>query len=500
MELKVVSGDVAQLPVPAVVVNLFEGVQQPGGATGAVDRALGGAIGDLIAEGEIKGKRNEVTVLHTLGKIPPKRVLVVGLGKQGEFTLDIVRGVTAEACRALRRIGVAEAASIAHGAGIGGLGTEEVAQAMAEGALLGTYQFKKYHSKDEDTELKALQVVEQDAGKLGTLQTGLEHGRILAEATALARNMVNEPANVMTPTRMAEIAQELAQEHGLEVQVLDREKAQELGMEAFLGVARGSHQPPKFIVLRYWGDRADANNNIGLVGKGITFDTGGISIKPAERMAEMKGDMSGASSVIAAMKAIAQLNPRINVTALAPCTENMPGGEAQRPGDVVRAMNGKSIEVDNTDAEGRLALADALSYGRSLGLRRMVDVATLTGAMVVALGDQCSGGFTNNQELMDQVIRAGGQAGERIWQLPMYPEYKEQNKSEVADMKNTGGRGAGSITAAQFLAEFSEDTPWVHLDIAGTFLSDKDKGHLVKGATGVPVRTLVNLVLNLAQG
>jgi len=269
-------------------------------------------------------------------------------------------------------------------------------------------------------------------------------------------------------------------------------------MGALLGVTQGSRQPPKFIILRYQGkDSTEAD--LALVGKGITFDSGGISIKPAEKMEEMKGDMAGGAAVMAAISAVAQLKPKINVTAVIPATENMPGGHALKPGDILTAINGKTIEIISTDAEGRLILADALAYTRQLGARGMVDVATLTGSCRVALGDVTSGAFTNNQELLDKVMAAANETGELMWQLPMYEQYQEQNKSDVADIKNTGGRYAGAITAAQFLAEFAGDTPWVHLDIAGTSLSDKERGYLVKGATGVPVRTLVNLVLSLAK-
>jgi leucyl aminopeptidase len=326
----------------------------------------------------------------------------------------------------------------------------------------------------------------------------MNKGRILSEATSLARDMVNEPANFMTPADMAEMATKLAETYGLEVSILERERMEELGMGALLGVAQGSQQPPKFIVLNYKEGDSDGID-IALIGKAITFDSGGISIKPSNGMEEMKGDMAGGASVIAAMGAIARLKPRINVLALVPATENLPSGAAIKPGDVVKSMNGKTIEVINTDAEGRLALADALGYANQNGAKLIVDVATLTGAMQIALGDVCTGAFGNDQELVDGIIAAGAEAGEKIWQMPMYEEYKELNKSSVADVKNVGGRMAGSITAAQFLAEFAGDTRWVHLDIAGTFMADKTKGYLVKGATGVPVRTLVNLVLSLSR-
>ena len=488
MEIKAVAGDVTKLNIGAVMVNLFDGVTSPGGATGAMDQALNGVISSLIKEGEIKGKKGELTLIHTLGKITPSRVLVVGLGKREEFDLDAVRYVVGGACRHLRQRGVQRVATIAHGAGIGGLDVEGVGEAIAEGAMQGLYRFDKYLSKKEDTkEIEELQIVEADQAKLSALNKGIEKGGILAEAINLCRDMCNEPANYMTPSRIAEVAREVADETGLEIQVFDRPQMEELGMGALLGVAQGSNTPPKFIILRHRGDPENESNNLGLLGKGITFDTGGISIKPAQGMGEMKGDMAGGASVIAAMKAIGHLKPRINVTGIVPTTENMPGGSAQRPGDVVKAMNGKSIEVDNTDAEGRLVLADALCYARQTGLTRLVDVATLTGAIVVALGHACTGAFTNNQELCDQVISAGKEAGERIWQLPMYDDYKEQNRSDVADIKNTGGRPAGSITAAYFVREFAEDTPWVHLDIAGTSRTDKVKGYNPRAPRGCPL-------------
>jgi leucyl aminopeptidase len=321
---------------------------------------------------------------------------------------------------------------------------------------------------------------------------------ILAEAVNFARDMANEPSNHLTPTELAARALQAADEAGLECTVLDQEDMVELGMGGLLGVAQGSHQHPKFIILHYRGVPA-TESAIGFVGKGITFDTGGISIKPAAGMEEMKGDMSGGAAVIAALRALGRLKPRINVTGIVPATENMPGGGAIKPGDVLRAMNGKTIEVVNTDAEGRLILADGLSYAQRLGLSPIIDVATLTGAMGVALGDKAFGAMTNDQATVDRVIAAATRAGEKAWQMPMFEEYKEQIKSEVADMKNSGGRPAGSITAAMLLREFVGDTPWVHLDIAGVDFYTSEKGVTVKGASGIPVRTLVNVALGYAD-
>lgn len=500
MDIKVVAGDIAGQDVGAVVVNLFEGVTTPGGATGAVDRAMGGAISSLIADGEIKGKRGEMTVIHTLGTIAPKRVLVAGLGNAESFTLDGVRGVAGEAARRLNGIGVESAATIVHGAGIAGLDDRASAQALAEGVVMGMYSFDKYKSNSPDSSLSEMTVVEFDESKLGALRQGVDDGCIIGEAVNACRDMANEPANGMTPSEMAERALTVSQAHGVELEVMERAWMQEKGMGAMLGVAQGSEEPPKFIIMRYGGDADNPDNNIGLLGKGITFDSGGLSIKSATGMMTMKGDMAGGASVIAAMQAIAQLKPKINVTVIVPATENMPSGTAQRPGDVVRAMNGKTIEIDNTDAEGRLVLADAMSYARSVGLNRLVDVATLTGAMSIALGNQCMGAFGNDDDFTQTVVNAANAVGERAWPLPMFEEYKTQYSSDIADIRNTGGRGAGSITGALIIGEFNDGAPWVHLDIAGTARSGGTSGATVKGATGVPVRTLVRLVCELGEG
>ena len=478
---------------------MFEGVTAPSGATGALDSALGGAISGLIADGEISGKRGELTVIHTLGRIAPKRVMVAGLGKREAFTLDGARDVAAESARRLEGIGVKSAATIAHGAGIGGLDGRDCAQAIAEGAVMGLYRFDKYKSNaDGGGSLDELAIVEYDADKVAALQGGVDEGVIIGEAVNLCRDMANEPANGMTPSDMAERALAVAEECGMGIEVFERARMRELGMGALLGVAQGSEEPPKFIILRYEGDAANPDNNIGLLGKGITFDSGGLDIKSAAGMSTMKGDMAGGAAVIAAMRAIGQLRPRINVTGIVAATENMPSGTAQRPGDVVRAMNGKTIEIDNTDAEGRLVLADAMAYARSVGLRRLVDVATLTGAVSVALGDKCMGAFGNDEAFTGAVAAAGNAVGERAWPMPMFDEYKAQYKSDIADIKNTGGRGGGAIIGALIIGEFNDGAPWTHLDIAGVARARATKGSVVKGATGVPVRTLVRLAQDLA--
>lgn len=497
MEVKVAAGDIMKIQAGVIIVSFFEEGKKPEGAAASVDKALGGVISDLVRQGEIKGKLNEVTLIHSLGKLPAAKVAVVGLGKKTELTLERIRGAAAETARWLRAKGVEDITTVVLGAGVNGISEPDAVQAVTEGAYLGLYAFRKHSTKAAEGEIKQVTIL-ADANSRTALQQACRKGKIMAEATMMARDMVNEPSNFMTPSDMAAAAKKLAKAYGLELAVLEREQMKKLGMGAMLGVAQGSDEPPKFIVLTYKGT-SSKEVDIALVGKGVTFDSGGISIKPSDGMGDMKGDMAGGASVIAAIGAIAQFKPKSNVIAVVAATENLPSGHAFKPGDVLTAMNGKTIEIISTDAEGRLTLADALAYAVKQGAKRIVDIATLTGSMRVALGTLCTGTFSNNKELEDRLIAAGAAAGERFWAMPMYAEYKEQNKSDVADMQNTGGRYAGSITAAQFLAEFVGSTPWVHLDIAGTSTSDKDRGHMVKGATGVSVRTLVNLVMALAE-
>jgi len=497
LEIKVIAGDITQTEADAIVVNLFEGVGQPDGATAAVDKALDGAIGSLISRGQIKGKFGEVSIVHTLGKLPARMVAIAGLGKREDFNVDRIRGVAGEFCRALRKMNCCKIATILHGAGIGGMELKASAEAISEGAILGLYGFTKY-KKPEYEDIAEMQIVIREEEKVPILELAIGKGKLVAEATNLARDMGNEPANYMTPSQMAEAAKEIAGEYSLELKVFNREDMEEMGMGALLGVAKGSDQPAKLIILSYKGDE-HSRKALGFLGKGITFDSGGISIKPSEGMWEMKDDMAGAAAVITALGAIAKLKPKINVTAIIPATENLPSGTALKPGDVLKAMNGKTIEVISTDAEGRLILADALSYAQKLGLSPLIDLATLTGACRVALGMLYSGLFGNDRDWIDRVLGAAERTGEKMWLMPMPEEYKEQIKSEIADVKNTGNRYGGAITAALFLAEFVDNTPWVHIDIAGPRLSTKESGYIVKGATGFGVRTLIELALSEAR-
>lgn len=499
MKIKVISGDIAAIKTGAIMVSTFEDNKAPEGDLARLDRLLDGAISQLMKQGEIKGKLSEVTVIHTLGRLPAQRVVITGLGKKKGLTQERVRRTVGDTVRYLQKKGVLTLASLNHGAGVAGISPRAAAQAVTEGARLGSYSFRQHQTeKTKEGKIKELAIMSTNPSELAALKEGLRHGNILAEATNLARDMVNEPANYMTPGHMANVAARLAKDHQLELTVLEKAQIEELGMGGLLGVNQGSAQPPKFIVLNYRGRKQD-KIDLALVGKGITFDSGGISIKPSESMGEMKGDMAGGAAVMAAISAIARLKPKVNVVVLVPATENLPDASAIKPGDVLTAMNGKTVEIISTDAEGRLILADALCYAGQLSARRIIDVATLTGACHIALGDVATGAFGNNQELVDRLLSAAAEAGEYTWQMPMYEEYKEQNKSTVADIKNSGGRYGGAITAAQFLAEFVGETPWVHLDIAGTFMTDKEHGYQNRGATGVAVRTLVNLALSLAH-
>ncbi len=505
LQLQAMRGNISRIVSDAAIVNLFEGVKIPGGATGAVDGALGGLISELIADGEITGKRGNNVLIHTPANrydgFVPKRVLVMGLGSSSRFGLHDVREISAVAVDRLGSVATT-ASTIIHGGGIGGLEIGAAAQALAEGSMLGAYRFNKYKksSNKDDNRLQTLNVVEFDDAKIPSVRSGVASGIKSGDAQNFARDLVNEPANVLSPEAMRDAAQSIAEENGLGITVLNIHECLSMGMHAFAGVAQGSSRPAWFVHLTYEGDPANRSNNIWFVGKSITFDSGGLSLKPSRGMVTMKGDMGGGASVLGAMKIVASQKPRINVHAVLPITENMPGGGAQRPGDVVRAMNGKYIEIDNTDAEGRLTLADALGYARAAGASRIVDIATLTGAARVALGTGNAAVFGNDDGLMKSVLDAAAAAGDGMWRLPLDATSKRLNRSDIADLKNSGGAPAGSITAAHFISEFAEDTPWVHIDIAAVSMVIGNRGPFrTTGATGMPTRTLATLAASLAK-
>ncbi len=488
MEVKADTRKFHEIECDALVVGLFEGEKPLEGDLAEIDKRTEGVISSLIETGEFSGKSGESAYVHNTGSLKASRLLLMGYGKKEEFSADNVRRMAGAAARTLRGKKSRTFAFLRRS----DLNIGESAQAATEGALLSLYDIDKYHTSDK-TENHLDQMILITVDGVDELRAGIETGRIIAEATNFARDVINEPANIMTPTELARRAEDTAHSYALELDVLDEARMKELGMGSLLGVAQGSAEPAKLIVLRYT-PKTESDETIAIVGKGITFDTGGISIKPADGMEKMKYDMAGGATTIGAMRAIAQLKPAVNVIGIVPATENMPGGRSQRPGDVVRAMTGKTIEVINTDAEGRLVLADAVAYARKLGATKIVDLATLTGAVSIALGDVYVAVLGSDQTWIDEIISAGKKAGEKIWQLPLDKEYREQIKSEIADIKNIGGRKAGTITGAYFIREFVEDTPWAHLDIAGTAWNDSNKPHLSAGPTGVCVRTLVKLV------
>jgi len=483
MRIDTKSGPLAQVEADALIVPVFEGVREE--RFGA---------GELADAGEVTGKYLELTLIHHAPGVVARRVLLAGAGKAEKFDSAQLRRLSGAAVRLLKSKSVKKIA-LALDPALANAGT---LSAAVEGAILGVFEPDRYKTDDDKPSVESFTVAVE--GGVPGLAAAADRGRILAEAQNFTRELVNEPANLLTPLRMAEAARKMAAKYGLECEILDREQMEKLGMRALLGVAQGSAEPPALIVVRYQPASGEAASpmgaHLGLVGKGVTFDTGGISIKPADGMEKMKYDMAGGASMLGAMRAIAQLKPAIPVTAVVPCVENMPGSRAQRPGDIVTAMSGKTIEVINTDAEGRLILADALHYARQQGCTHLVDAATLTGAVVVALGHLNVGLFANDDGMRDRVLGAAKAEGDRMWAMPLEDDYKDYLKSAFADLANVGGRWGGAITAAMFLKEFAGDTPWVHLDIAGTAWIDEGKPFLAKGPSGVPVRTLVRLAMD----
>lgn len=498
MKISVQQGEIQSVSADTLIVNLFDDVTSPSGATGAVDQALGGAISELIASGDLTGKAGEVGVLYPRGAIAAKRVLVVGLGKRSSFNLEGVRQAAANGIKQAQKLKAKQVATIVHGAGIGGLDVTAAAQATVEGSLLATYRFAATKQEPEPAHaIDTLTIVEFDGGKVAAIETGSVQAQAIAAGVAIARDLVNMPPNVATPTKLAETAVSIAHEYSLNITVGDRAWAAEHNMGGFLAVAKGAGEPPKFIVLEHNGDRDDLDT-IVLVGKGITFDTGGISIKPSERMEAMKSDMGGAAAVLGAMKVVGALNLPLRVIGIAPCTENMPDANAYRPADVITASNGVTIEIISTDAEGRMVLADGLVYATRYNPKAVIDLATLTGACVVALGQGMAAGlFSTDDGLRDQLVTAGTAVHERVWPLPLWDDYKEAIKSDVADIKNSGGRFGGVATSALFLKQFI-NYPWVHLDIAGMALSEKGSAYTPRGGTGYGVRLLVEFLRNWA--
>ena len=491
MQVHVSRDAAASVSAGALVVPVFASAAVDGVAA-TVDAGLGGAIADVLSSGEIAGKPNETSLIHAKDA-PFKRVLVVGVGDREKLTPGALSTYAGTAVRYLGKRGVTTIAFALPE----GLDGAAAASAVAEGAIAGTIDSTTYRTEPDKPVVTTDVTILAGAYDVGAIEAGAKRGAILGEAVNHARLMALTPGNDMTPTQLAKRARELGKDAGLEVEVLDEKQMEAKGMGSLLGVSRGSDEPATLSVLTYKGDPS-SKEILALVGKGLTFDSGGISLKPAENMHEMKYDMSGGAAVIAAMWAIGKLRPKLNVIGVVPSSENLPGPRAMKPGDILRAMNGKTIEVINTDAEGRLILADALVYARELGATKIVDAATLTGACVIALGHAASGVMSNDDAFAERFLRAVADVGERYWRLPLFPDYDKQIQSEIADLKNTGGRPAGAETAGAFLKAFVDKTPWIHLDVAGTAYGDGN-GALAKGPTGTPVRAFVTIVEDLAK-
>jgi leucyl aminopeptidase len=488
MNVAVVAEPLTSITADAVVVGVHADDKKLRDPAARIDQAAGGVLREVLEAEKFQGKVGHVTHLHTNGKLPARRVVIVGLGKRADTTAETVRRAASAGLRRARDLGARNVAIEVLG---DRLPARQRAQALVEGAILGTYAFDRYKREKPEKLVETLRVSEPDGRQRREATEGARRGQVFAEATWFARDLVNAPANDVHPTHLAQVAAEVAKAGQLTLEVLDGAECKKLGMGLFLGVASGSEQPPKFIHLA-WTPSGRSRKRVAIIGKGITFDSGGLDLKTPEGMLRMKDDMSGAAAVLGIMRALPALKPAVEVHGLIAATENMPGGAAIRPGDVLRAMNGTTVEIGNTDAEGRLTLADAICYAiQKLDAHEIVDMATLTGACVIALGPLCSGLFANNDGLANRLLAAADSAGERVWRLPLIEEYRENLKSDVADMNNVGPRGGGAITAGLFLKEFAGDRPWAHLDIAGPVFIEKDTPLSPKGGTGCAVRTIL---------
>jgi leucyl aminopeptidase len=493
MDVNIISGQVHESEADAIIVGVFEDYQ-PEGVTGAVDQALGGAIRHLLDGGDISGESGETAVLYPRGAIPARRVIIVGLGAYADFDLDARRRAAAHAMHKARDLKVARVASDLHAVDAEDhLPTvEAMAQAVVEGSLLSLYQYRGQKTDQADKRSpEHLDLMIRDAQKIPAAQKGIEAAKAIAAGVALTRDLVNLPPNICTPEYMADAARQTGDKLGLQVQVLDEKELADLGMGALLAVARGSDTPPRFIVLEHNAAHAEELDTIVLVGKGVTFDTGGYSLKSKEGMGTMKGDMAGAGAVLGAMHAIGALEVPVHVVGLVPASDNMISGQAYRPQEVITASNGVTIEIISTDAEGRMLLADALVYAARFQPDAVVDIATLTGTCAAALGGVAAGLFSTDNQLRDNLITAANVTAEKLWPLPLFPEYEKAIESDTADIKNSGGRRGGIGASATFLKHFVSYPAWAHVDMAGLAFEAEDNPYVPgKGATGYGVRLL----------
>ena len=493
------TGSLTTTATEVLVVGGYEGEKTLGKSLQTLDRHFNGQLAAMRKSGEFQGKANQTVLVHSRGSVPAKRILWVGLGKKEKVSLDRVRQAMGTVAKRVRQTGARSFTSTLLGIESPRHSVSDLSQAMVEGAILGSYRFTQFQTNQSNDEkpIDAMNLLLSDA-QLNRAKAGSHRGVITAEAASLVRDLCNTPANIMNPARVVEHARNIAKERGVKLTVLNRQKMEKLGMGGLLGVARGSQEPPQFIILEYSG-ASKKEKPVVLVGKTVTFDSGGISLKPAENMEQMKADMTGGAEVLATVQAVARLRAQLNVIGILPVTENMPGGRATKPGDILKMLSGKTVEVQNTDAEGRLILADGLSYATRLKPKCIIDIATLTGACMVALGQHAIGMLGNNDQLKAKLKEAGEHSGERVWEMPLWDEYFEQLRSDVADMRNIGGRGGGMITAAMFLSKFVGDCPWVHLDIASTDWGNAERPYISKGPTAIGTRLLIQYLLNQAK-
>jgi len=494
MHVEASPGPFEQVDVQALAIAAFKDEKPTEGFLKKLDELTNGFIKAAIDSEEFTGKEGDTAYFHLIGndKMKAHRLLLVGAGDAADYKVANVSNLVGTAVRALRAKNAKSIAVVPRT----DAKAEAATAAAVQGAYISIFDPDKYRTVDKEQKTVEKLVIVMEGADEAALKKGVETGRIVGESLNFTRDLANEPGAYMTPTDMAERAREVANQFGLNIDVLDEARMEQEGMGSLLSVSHGSDQPAKLIIMKYVPADYDESTKelLAFVGKGVTFDSGGISLKPGENMELMKYDMTGGATVIGAMRAIAQLKPPIPVLGVAPCTENLPSGKATKPGDVVRAMTGKTIEVINTDAEGRLILADAIAYARKLGATKVIDMATLTGAVSIALGDVNAAVLGTDQKLIDQIISAGHEVGEKFWQLPLDKEYSKQIKSDIADIKNVGGRKAGTITAAAFLKEFADGLAWAHLDIAGTAWADDAKPYRAKGPTGIALRTLLKIV------
>ena len=496
MQIQLETQPYSSIQADALVTYVFDGDNKLEGVVADIDSKMDDRLAALAASGELTGKSLEMILVHFPEGLDAKRLLLVGAGKAAKFTTSDLRKIAGAALRYLKSRGVKKFVFLTRENERG----PAAAQAVVEGLIAADFESNKYHTeKKPNREIQSVSLAGFDAGLGDNLSAAIDHGRVIAESQSFARDLINEPSNHLTPRMLAAKAEAMAKEVGLKIEILDERKIAELKMGALIGVAQGSVEPPRVIVVRYTPENPRPGAPVlGLVGKAVTFDTGGISIKPANNMEKMKYDMGGGATMLGAMRAIAFLKPSVPVIAVIPATENMPGGRAQKPGDVQTAMSGKTIEVINTDAEGRMILADGISYARKLGCTHLIDAATLTGAIEVALANVHVGAFGTPREYLDRFLESTKAVGEKMWPMPIDDEYREMIKSDIADIRNTGsGKGGGAITAAWFLKEFAEDVPWVHLDIASTCWVDEGRPWLAKGPTGIAIRSIVDFALKM---